>query len=264
MDLTFVVLGDTFDISIPATGESLVESDSLGTVRSIDVSGFAGSDYTWVPDGVGYWTIGVLDEDGEILNSIQAYVYVPLITLSWLTSTNPEYSSLTQDEFDNVERKIRLIIENYTGETFGPMPNRTVVVQGDGDGVLYSPAPVVKLDSFVSDSRDLTEDVFVNANNNNLIEGKSGGIRFGAKDIFRISGDFGYSVVPIDVVEAAKILCVNDFNGDDISALRSRGVTELQLGDFSAKLNADLWGTTGDANADDLLAKYAGIRVWAI
>lgn len=49
--------------------------------------------------------------------------------------------------------------------------------------------------------------------------------------------------------------------GDDIAEMRQKGVLEVELGDFRVKMNADQWGTTGNATADNLLANYVNFGI---
>src|SRR5690606_27599112 len=82
---------------------------------------------------------------------------------------------------------------------------------------------------------------------------------FDSEDIFLVKGVFGWEYVPVEVSDAASILMADVMGSDDVVEMRRRGVFEAQIGDFSFRLNADQWGTTGNTMADNLLAEYVHV-----
>jgi hypothetical protein len=79
---------------------------------------------------------------------------------------------------------------------------------------------------------------------------------FDSANIFTVGGSFGWEYVPVDVSMAAGILLDSGFTGSETAELRSEGAYEIQIGDFRLKLNADQFGTVGNARADLLLSGY--------
>jgi len=87
---------------------------------------------------------------------------------------------------------------------------------------------------------------------------------FDVRRVFEITGDWGYNWVPNEVREAFIILFEQSFSGDSIADAKAQGVWEIHLGDFFAKISQDVWGSTGNAQADNLLAPFTLFGMWLI
>lgn len=172
------------------------------------------------------------------------------------------------------ERLARFIIEGYTGQKFGPYHEKELTLQGDDGDSLVLPLRLTSFTSIIdNDGIDITEQLQVSHSNDEIIQGKPG-YRGGAYDFdtkrdisawsydifshrkdFSITGNWGWEYVPPEVSQAAELL-IASFSGGEVAEMRASGIYEAQLGDFSLKLNADQWGTTGNVQADQLLSRY--------
>lgn len=254
-------------LNVPAGANSVTVVHEWGDV--VD-SANVGSTYTFTPDSIGVHKIVWSNGSTEFYQAV-----VPLISSSDFTDEYPEFAGAT-DVFAKIERHIRGIVQNYTGQKFGPYVNKTLEIQGDGGDSLALPVRVVALNSVeTSYGVDLTDLVRVNPNEPSLLirspsfsgspyyEVKRDLWRtsevFDSEDIFLVKGVFGWEYVPVEVSDAASILMADVMGSDDVVEMRRRGVFEAQIGDFSFRLNADQWGTTGNTMADNLLAEYVNV-----
>ena len=192
-----------------------------------------------------------------------------------------------EDSFIYVERLVRLYIERYTQQKFGPYINKTMSVQGEGGDDLPLTIPLLSLRSIQDNQgNDLTQYVQVSTTSpyfihhvpstffldNSVSLGYIDRKRdvsyrgnkqyFSNKLYFLVTGDFGYYFVPQDIAEAAKLIIADTFSG--AQDLRRAGVQEAQLGDYRYILSKSGDGTTGNLIADQLLAPYININLgWA-
>jgi len=204
--------------------------------------------------------------------------YMPLIDTSQFLTENPSLEDY-EDLIPQIERKVRHVIQNYTGHKFGPYYTKYLDIQGDGGDSLFLPVPLLVLRTIENNyGDDITELVEISPNNNCILQRQA---RFRGshfyeikRDVFwnqyemfnerynfTIFGDWGFEYVPQEVTEAAQILAVDALATDDIADMKSKGIFQLQLGDFQIRLNADQWGTTGNATADNLLAAYVNMGI---
>lgn len=79
---------------------------------------------------------------------------------------------------------------------------------------------------------------------------------------FTITGTWGYSQVPLSVVEAAKLL-MNDYACSE-QAYRDRYLDSVTAADWRLQFNAQAFLNTGNVRADQLLNNYVMKRGWAI
>ena len=201
-----------------------------------------------------------------------------MVTSSAFFTDNPDVESL-EDKFPQYERRVRAIIETFTGQKFGPYVNKTIRLQGDDGETLELPVRVRTLVSLTDTyAADLTDYVEVAPGTGFFLQRKHtfryyydiktdvGSERtqdfFTRRLDFNVAGDFGWPYVPPDVSEAASILLYDEFT--DANDLRQHGFNEAQLGDFSYKLNADQWGTTGNTQADLILSPYVQMNLGLI
>lgn len=266
------VVGEDSGIALPAGATSLVITHEWGdVVYEYDIS--SPDPISWTPDSIGMyrleWSNGTTHAKG----------YLPLLSRSDLEAINPELSHISDELFAFSEEMVRQIIENFTGQEFGPYINKTLRIPGDGGDSLFLPVSAQRIESIVDDagapydelievapsssfflqqkslfgraySYDAKRDIFFNTHD-----------LFNARKTFNIRGDFGWQFVPPEVVTAAKLLIADAAGGDDVSGLRDKGVFEAQMGDFKLRLNADQWGTTGNVKADLILSKHVVLGI---
>lgn len=233
--------------------------------------------YNFLPDSIGAHHI-IWKNVATQVSSVYYNVFAPLLTSSDFFNDNPELEDL-DSKFTKMERRVRYIVEMYTGQKFGPYINKTLKVAGDDGESLELPVRIRKLssltDTYSTDFTDYAEvapgsEFFLQRKHTfryySNIKSDVGTERtqnfFTHSLDFNVAGDFGWPYVPPDVSEAASILMVDELT--DANELRKHGFLEAQLGDFQYKLNADLWGTTGNSQADLILSPYVVINLGLI
>lgn len=220
-------------------------------------------------DSIGVHKFIWLDENGENVSTEFLSSVLPLAP-----NEDPEYSLF--------ERHARMIIQNYTGQKFGPYVDKTLEIQGDGGDSLALPLRMTVLKSINSNfGRDITDLVELYPGEPSIIKRAyrfRGSVyhdvkrdlsfdnvgMFDSRYKFEVNGDWGWEYVPPEVSEGAKILIDDWYGNDDISDMRRRGVVQSQLGDFMIKLNADQWGSTGNNMVDNMLAGYVNMGIGLI
>jgi hypothetical protein len=270
MDEIYVNTAKNF--TAPQTATTLTIIHELGdTVLS--AAAVSSGSVTYTPLSIG--THKLLWKNGSTLVSTEFYsVIQPLVTdLQFFN----DYESLEEtygDSFRQTERKVRLVIEKFVNQKFGPLLSKTVDVQGTGGSNLELPYRLLSLTS-VQDQwgEELTEYVRVGGGTSWFLEYNSSlnmymdikkDVSLEPYNFFRsnvtysIEGDFGWEYVPVDVSEAAKLLISDNFNGT--SDLVKQGFRSAQLGDFAYSTAigkmGEQWATTGNSDADLLLSEY--------
>lgn len=259
---------------IPEGATAVQISHEWGDVVAMATGLVEGEYFNFTPDSIG--ALHIIWKDGTSIVKTEYYnVYMPLISAVDFFTAYPEHEN-EDDKFVNYERRVRSIVEMYTGQKFGPYVNKTIKLQGEGGQTLELGLRVRNLyavsDSYGSDFTDYVEvapgtSYFLQHRHayryyNNIKADVSAEYNrdfFTHRLDFAITGDFGWPYVPADVSEAAAILLADEYtNAGD---LRKHGFNEAQLGDFSYKLNADQWGTTGNTQVDLMLAPYVQINL---
>lgn len=233
--------------------------------------------YNFIPDSIGVHKVIWSDNSATIRTDYYS-VALPVISDGEFFDDYPQLEATKSDLFTSTERRVRSVIQNYTSQMFGPFISKTLDLTGDGGDSLELPYRITNLsgvtDSFGSDYLDLVEIAPSGGASEWFLQYKHSFYRYRdiKRDIstepgdffscgmtFSITGDFGWEYVPTEVTDAAKLLIADEFTG--ATDLRQHGVFEAQLGDFSYKLNADQWGTTGNTQADNLLSSYVIMRI---
>ncbi len=233
--------------------------------------------YSFTPDSIGMhkvqWKTG-----STLVSTVFYHVYAPLIDFSQFLEENPDLEDF-EDFLPAAERAVRHVIQNFTGQKFGPYYAKTMEIQGDGGDSLSLPVPIRAITSITNTFSDnITELVEICPNEPTIIQ-RTSRFRgahyyeikrdvfwnsyemFNERYTFTIVGDWGHEYVPLEVTEAASLLIKEALASDEIADMRARGVFQLQLGDFQIRLNADQWGTTGNAQADNLLASHTNMGI---
>lgn len=211
-------------------------------------------------------------------------VITPLVPLSRLR-TLFDNTNWTDLELKELEEKVRVYIESYTGQTFGYEIGSKRVV-GNGEKRLILPKRLLKFDTitgglpgFFTVSSDGWQLLI---RNKNLLEIKEAppeefmespiymthGViavpeaywrQFRTGTEYLVSGEWGYYTVPAEIQEAA-LLLANDYAcGDNI--YRDRYLDTIKSGDWNMKFNPGAYRGTGNARADQLLDRY---RRWGM
>lgn len=264
-----IKVGEEETLNVPGSADTLEISHEWGKTSTVSVSGT----YGWTPDSIGPHKL--LWKDGStVVQKDFYYCYVPIMTHAEFIADYDDFSALSEADFNKAEKLIRRNIQVFCGQNFGPYEGQTIEVQGDGGDSLVLPTRIRELTS-ISDlhGSDLSDLVRISPGSDNILQKKvqftstryysvkeDVSFRdrefFDIDNIYTIVGDFGWEFVPTDVSNAAGIILADALASDDVTEAKSKGVYELQLGDFEIKMNADQWGTTGSAQADNMLSGY--------
>ncbi len=256
-----IELGVEQDLTAPSGATTVVVTHEWGDVVTSTVTGFT-------PDSIGVHKVVWNTGEKEFYDCVEY-----LATQAEFIDEYPQYATVDSGQYIRLERITRRIIQNYTGQKFGPYIGKTQTLQGDGGDSLVVPVRIISITSVQNNyGDDITEYVEIASGNNQILIREPtyrGGYYEVKRDVttsnfdlfsdrfnYVIEGDWGWEYVPIEVGEAAKILMSDALNTGGPSDLRRQGVFEAQLGDFSLRLNADQWGTTGNTQADNLLADH--------
>lgn len=198
-------------------------------------------------------------------------------------------ASVTDATASNIERRVRIAIQNFTGQVFGPYKG-IITVYGNNDSGLKLPRPILDLESVNFNGFTAT----VLSNVNYLIKGNrfylevpsplfwsikdappddvldswsslgpitapmsttnSNYNNFRSKIAYDVKGTFGYLSVPYDVAQAARYL-INDYSCDE-SLWRDRYIDNIRAADWRFQFRAAAFDGTGNVQADQILEGY--------
>lgn len=205
-------------------------------------------------------------------NSTFIEVVTPYVTVDEIRDALGSMPVMTDTELKRVERRIRGVIENYTGQKFGRYTG-TYRIQATGDDNLNLPSRLINLTGiaggYFSDvaSYDTRGDGWYLAVKRPVY---SDGI-YTSTDVIRypgsymkrpwqdnawytLTGEWGYEDVPTNVKEAALIL-IEDLICPD-SEYRDRYVTLVKTAEFTYQYTPGAFRGTGSVIADQLLEDF--------
>ncbi len=201
-------------------------------------------------------------------------VVTPYAPWSYFNDAGKTYS-----DYLECERIARSIINTYCGQTFG-IKTTTYAIEGHGSDSLKLPNRLLTLTDvswFDGTTRpgsvigwdnpqwEITADGWVLRTQPNSIHIDP---VYNAESVFRrnrlfnIEGVWGYTAVPTEVEEAAKILIADYLCADH--KYRDKYLDSIKMGDLAWKYNSGAWNGTGNATADMLLSdfrNYPGIGI---
>jgi hypothetical protein len=181
------------------------------------------------------------------------------------------------DEMKHAESFARYMIEIYTGQKFGKY-NKTVEVIGQNSDVLYVDDRILQLDKmYVNNELVIDDDLDLNTfgynvkitdtnfaikvnSNDDIAEGAKLDLvykkhrAFMEGNAYKITGYFGYDVVPPKIQYAAIMLMKDYFGKDNI--WRSRYVKNVSFGDTDMEFSSLAFRGTGNFFVDKLLSEY--------
>lgn len=215
-------------------------------------------------------------------------VYTPYANIDTFFENHPELEDDYYEQFNNMEKRVRNIINTFCGQSFDYYPNKYMLLQGSGKKTIHLPFPISTLKKVTVNVGDEDEEVLhdsTDATVNNIeksrephnfqssyyIQFKKSYLdktqtriyesRFSEDDDFKIEGDFGWQFVPNNIEQAADLLLV-DMMTDD-SEIRRRGIIEVQYDTVRYKTagssidsKASFFESTGNIDADVLLMDY--------
>jgi hypothetical protein len=214
-------------------------------------------------------------------------VVTPILSLAQLKAVFVDSGEVPTDaELFDLEQAVRAQVETFTRQSFGYSVGTQQYV-GNGGKSLALKQRLVRLDSFDGGWFQSTTDVpvppgvgvsfdgysltldpnqfltvkesppieFMNYVTNGVIQVPDWYIKaFNTGATFTISGVWGWSEVPYEVQEAAKLL-VNDYASLDVS-YRDRYLDSVKIQQDTWLYNPGAYRGTGNARADMLLGKY--------
>lgn len=224
-----------------------------------------------------YTVSGVEYTKTEVFN-----VYSPYITYEQFFEEYPELESENSVLFDKAERKVRNIINTFTGQSFDPFYNKKIVMMGNNSQHLHLPLSIWNLKKVVADEgateeqtlHDYTDSTInnmekvphspFNFNSSYYIRWKYSTLesttitmitnRFKKSSKYSITGDYGWEYVPGNIQEASALLLADLFNDD--SSYRRHGIASVDLDVVKFNMKDKFYESTGNIDADVLLMDY--------
>ncbi|AXG66150.1 head-to-tail connector complex protein [Streptomyces phage Annadreamy] len=214
-------------------------------------------------------------------------VVTPYVTLDEIKEAIPEAETLSDVELKRLERRIRGVIERYTGQYFGRyIGTRTII--GAGDGELKLDSRLVRLSNisganilYESDGVAATgfysvrgDGWYVGVSNptpdgdyvfeNVIRDPDSMWARPGFKDnmVYDVTGTWGWDDVPAEVKEAALILCEDEICPQ--AEYRDRYLKSISGDGWRYEFTPNAYYGTGSVIADQLLEKFRNFSMTVI
>ena len=236
----------------------------------LNSSGKYRADFTYAVSGTTY-------TQSQIFN-----VYTPYATYEEFFEEYPELEETFGSKFDKSERQVRNIINTFTGQSFDPYYNKTILLTGNNAENLHLPLPLFNLKKVITDVGTTEEEIIHNVVDDtisnlekvryqpfnfdssyfirwkrSLIDSVSVILytnRFKVKTTYSVLGDYGWQYVPENVKQAA-ILILADMMNDD-SAYRRHGFYAVDLDIVKLQGKQSFYESTGNIDADTLLMDY--------
>lgn len=211
--------------------------------------------------------ITIARSDGAVYNiKDRAQVVTPLFDFSDL----PTDQGYKEEDWRELERLVRHVVEAYTGQSFGKYRDTRVV--SENSNIVSLDVPMIEFigvgDRYITHSTTLTppklpHEIFndgydlkidwsnyhVKTDSMWILSKRPNGCRL-------ITGYFGYEYVPADVKEAA--LLIAGMWGCNQAVWRDRYIQTMRSSDWSVTYNdRGFEFTTGSVTADLLLSKYS-------
>lgn len=176
---------------------------------------------------------------------------------------HPEYEDEFYDSFDNLEKKVRGVIDSYCGQEFQFYSSKTLTFDGNGKSTMLMPVRVDTLTEILLDTDDdITDSVEILPSSDWYIRyDKEGDSQIGiTRTTFTqdatitVNGDWGWPFVPSNISQAADIL-IEDFISNDRENFRY-GITRVWMDTQRFDFDPNIFSSTGNIDADILLMDY--------
>lgn len=209
-------------------------------------------------DAAGYYKVEWTAEFGgdEVVLTTSFYLSEKYISKDTFTTRNSYLSTVTTADFEKAELYARGLIDTYCGQNFQSYEAKTRTFYGTGRNNLHLDRRLVKLDSLEVDDVDYSAYVELDRRSHRFVRFKNDYTTylFGDAAVIEILGDWGWSYVPQNVVDAADLL-IQDLLSDD-RASHKYNVREHDFDQTRTKYGNSMYETTGNLDADVLLMDY--------
>lgn len=220
------------------------------------------------------WTFDYLESSVEKSYTAKTFVEVvtPYVTLDEIRDALGTMPPLTDPELKRVERRIRGVVDNYTGQNFGKFTG-SYRIQAFGEENLQLPARLVNLTAvaganytdiarygtrgdgwYLGNAVDLYSDGSYTSNGVISYPGSYRTNPWRDNVWYTITGDWGYEDVPTNVKEAMLILIEDAICPD--SEYRDRYIDSVKTADYQYMYTSNAFRGTGSVIADQLLEPY--------
>lgn len=205
-------------------------------------------------------------------------VVTPYVTLDELKSSIPESAQFSDEELKRLERRIRGVVDNYTGQSFGRYVGTREVI-GAGDHELRTQDRLVYLDNITGANIVYSEDGIASPGLytvrgdgwyvgfstpipngdyvfENVIRDPDSVYSRGFRDnvVYTVTGIWGWEDVPAAVKEATLILCEDELCPQ--SEYRDRYLKSISGDGWRYEFNPNAYYGTGSVMADQLLDPF--------
>lgn len=176
---------------------------------------------------------------------------------------HPEYEEEFYDSFNDIEKKVRSIIDSYCGQEFQFYGDKTLSFDGNGKSTLLMP---VRLDAItevlIDTDDDITTLVEIMPNTDWYLRYARQGdsqvgitrTTFTEDALITVNGDWGWPFVPMNITQAADML-IEDFISHDRENFRY-GITRVWMDTQRFDFDPQIFSSTGNIDADMLLMDY--------
>jgi hypothetical protein len=220
------------------------------------------------------WTFDYLEGSDTKSYTAKTYVEVvtPYVTVDEIRDALGTMPPMTDAELQRVERRIRGVIDNFTGQNFGKYTGK-YRIQATGEEDLSLPARLVSLTSIAGAAyTDINyygtrgdgwylataSPAYLDGSyvSNGVIDypGSYRTALWNDNYWYTVTGDWGYEDVPTNVKEAALILIEDAICPD--SEYRDRYIDSVKTADFQYAYTSNAFRGTGSVIADQLLEPY--------
>lgn len=205
-------------------------------------------------------------------------VVTPYVTLDEIKAAIPEAASFSDADLIRLERRIRGVIDTYTGQSFGRYVGTREVI-GSGDEELKLSNRLVRLQNIAGANIIYSEDgisspgLYTSRGDGwyvgfsapiptgdyvfeNVIRDPDSVYKRGFRDnvVYTITGTWGWDDVPATVKEAALILCEDELCPQ--SEYRDRYLKSISGDGWRYEFNPNAYYGTGSVIADQLLEEF--------
>lgn len=168
----------------------------------------------------------------------------------------PEYQG---DKFTIAEKNARRVIDTYCGQTFAPVFNKVLSLDGNGRSNLYIRPRIANITSVLIDSVDYTASVELDPESRHFVrmaatEDTTPAV-FPNNSTVAITGDWGWTYVPKNIEQAAELLTIDFLDDTRRETFRYR-LQRVWQDTQRFEFDPSIYNSTGNLDVDILLMDY--------